>query len=144
MTTRPRPGRPYGHQPANPSYAVTPAERHAAVLAGLDRLDAALAASSPAPWRWLDELPPDAPRGPGSGLVTDADDLPPADVEAILLLRNSAAAVLAGRRRIIERHAPHRWPDGVVWCRECAERADWPCVDYRDAAADLLPDGESA
>lgn len=122
------------------------ADRHAAVLTGLDRLETTLASASPSPWRWLDQLPPDASVGPGSGLVTAADDLPPADVEAILTLRNSAAAVLAGRRRIVERHAPNNLGSRITYCGDAPHLDDlesWPCDDYRDAAADLLPEGDT-
>jgi hypothetical protein len=53
-------------------------------------------------------------------------------------------AQLAGRRRIIERHRPvavvgvlNPTPAAYI-CRRCT-LADWPCDDYLDAAADLLP-----
>lgn len=49
-------------------------------------------------------------------------------------------AALAGRRRILERHAPH---DGAPACSSCVDyiggdRQEWPCEDYLDAAAGLV------
>lgn len=57
-------------------------------------------------------------------------------------------AGVAGRRRILERHAPverTKHPEEPHFCGTCIERpdysgesaADWPCVDYLDAAGDL-------
>jgi hypothetical protein len=51
---------------------------------------------------------------------------------------------LAGRRRILERHAPGRTGIGILICSQCLEDhgypnpAPWPCDDYRDAAAGLV------
>ncbi len=95
---------------------MTPDQVHAGVLAGLSRIGGALADTV---------APPGDP-----GFVT-------------------ACAVLRGRRRIVERHAPierSKHPDQPPFCGACIDRpdyaggtaADWPCEDYRDAAADLL------
>lgn len=57
-------------------------------------------------------------------------------------------AVLRGRRRIIERHAPYTIDTPLAgrnrgtWCEDHRKLGGpWPCADYRDAAADLLPEG---
>lgn len=50
-------------------------------------------------------------------------------------------AVRAGRRRVLERHAPYYTAADTAWCSYCAADATgpggWPCDDYRDAAGDL-------
>jgi hypothetical protein len=64
----------------------------------------------------------------------------------------STLAALTGRRRILERHAPAQarlhWGSRATAslteavCRDHTRPgriATWPCPDYRDAAADLLP-----
>lgn len=57
---------------------------------------------------------------------------------------DSQVAAVDGRQRIVERHAPlpcHAGPE----CAHCTgltvgeDTVAWPCDDYRDAAADLLP-----
>lgn len=55
-------------------------------------------------------------------------------------------AVLAGRRRVLERHRPDAFllPDTSPACAKCDglnDKPNWPCPDYVDAAADLLPEG---
>ena len=75
------------------------------------------------------------------------------NAQAVLLVmvygREGSTALLEGvwgRRRILERHAPDT-EDGVTACTICrpATKLDgvtipWPCPDYRDAAAGLLPE----
>ena len=56
--------------------------------------------------------------------------------------------VNAGRRRILERHAPavlHYFPDRpIVYCARCSgpyhgtRLVSWPCLDFTDAAARLV------
>lgn len=75
-----------------------------------------------------------------------ATDVGRADAEVIVGLRNTASAVLAGRRRIIERHAPsvttlpHYVDQARTRTAPACDGCDgtWPCDDYRDAAADLV------
>lgn len=49
---------------------------------------------------------------------------------------------LAGRRHILERHAPVSVTFGGTRCEHCNDRSvtsvRWPCEDYRDAAAGLV------
>ena len=58
-------------------------------------------------------------------------------------------AALAGRQRIIERHRPREgenWDILAPVCDYCTQgeaALRWPCVDYRDAAADLLPETDT-
>lgn len=50
-------------------------------------------------------------------------------------------AVVDGRRRIVERHAPLDLEANGMRCSHCSADqapAGWPCDDYRDAAADAL------
>lgn len=93
---------------------MTPAEQHAAVLAGLDEQ--------------IGEIPSYSVRG-------QTEKLP----------------VLAGRRRIVERHAPESEDKARSFAAHYCDNArcydnldEWPCEDYRDAAADLLPDEPAA
>jgi hypothetical protein len=63
------------------------------------------------------------------------------------------AALIAqaeGRRSILVRHAPMRFPISEAWCCTHCSRPSaipptpWPCPDWRDAAADLgVPDGQA-
>ncbi len=119
---------------------MSPGEVHAAVLAGLARIDALEAAAVTARWSWVDmrrvlvDAHPDGSPLQAPVVLVGVDD------EALIIwLRNSAAVVLAGRRRIVERHAPDLDPSSGPWCHDAGHR--WPCDDYRDAAADLLPEG---
>lgn len=57
-----------------------------------------------------------------------------------------ALAVLAGRRRILQRHAPEVYNgETLPFCEHHGQSRTtaWPCDDYRDAAADLMPGGET-
>ncbi len=80
----------------------------------------------------------------------------PAIAAKLIAVPASKLAVLAGRRRIIARHAPAyaqlhlgarataALPEPV--CRDHTRPGQvvaWPCADYRDAAADLLPQEET-
>jgi hypothetical protein len=58
------------------------------------------------------------------------------------VVRNPDLDQLEGRRRILERHAPESPAAGrETWCQSCDLRAGrWPCDDYLDAAAGLLPE----
>lgn len=87
---------------------MTPAERHAAVLAALD----------------------DQIEQREFAADTYADQI----------------GALRGRRRIVERHAPERANNGDVVCSRCLvdhgypDNVEWPCEEFNDAAADLLPE----
>lgn len=79
---------------------------------------------------------------------TSVDGLSPAAAHAAVLAELGAVrfedpAALAGRRRILDRHAPSgtfkAWPA----CSNCVGEAggdpyEWPCEDYLDAAAGLV------
>lgn len=129
---------------------MTPAERHAAVLAGLDRLAALDAAATPDRWLEVDLRRVLVGHRDGSPLAAPPVLARADDAALVLTLRNAAAAVIAGRRRIIERHGPD--PDGDHrFCSRCVAEAPrgpvpvpWPCDDWRDAAADLLPAADDA
>jgi hypothetical protein len=125
---------------------MTPAETHAAVLDGLRQLGH-LAADAHAD-RWVNLDLRGIMLGERDGTPRPGPPAPPldADVALAVQLRNSFGAVMRGRRRIIERHAPIDTPAGE-FCRSCpmglgdgsGRFRDWPCDEYRDAAADLLP-----
>lgn len=148
---------------------MTPEERHAVVLAGLSRLGGHLADTSGVPWRVVKGADPGFfgvdIAGPAGAVAGHVGIL---DADVIVDLRNTAAAVLRGRRRIVERHAPTlksavrsvyaTGPEEppIVFCETCASLCHsssgisceqptdgpWPCPDYLDAAADLLPDAD--
>lgn len=69
-----------------------------------------------------------------------------ADARLVADLRNTAAAVYAGVRDILTRHAPEPWPPAAgpaavpLLCSACG--TGWWCPDYRAAAAMIpnLPD----
>lgn len=127
-------------------------ERHLRNLAAVEALIRIELAATSGPWQ-LD-------RTPGStavGLATSAREslmmsagqgqpvggLMPIDAVLAAVLRNGAQAALAGRHRLLRRHAPYPgegWGEQVV-CSACvdvlAERAPWPCPDYLDAEAGL-------
>lgn len=156
---------------------MTPAEQHAAVLSGLAGLEQLATAAQPG-GGWYREgrdvctqMPllqaTDAHHDMHEDWVFTAATT--ADARHIAALQPAAVlAVLAGRRRILERHAPETRaavmvgrpyePFAVygsemrttIWVcgahralREgltALTPARWPCPDYLDAAADLLPD----
>lgn len=118
---------------------MTPDEIHTTVLTGLSRL-ANLMADATAD-RWLS-----ASLGQLRTVDRDgqpADALPrPADAALVVSLRNSACAVLFGRRRILERHAPEVYRgETLPFCEHHGQSrtTGWPCDEYLDAAADLYP-----
>lgn len=136
---------------------MSAADRHDAVLTALneaqdDAQEAAIAADG---WTWSDGEPfPD-----GTADVFDEEGREVIYASGLLMAataRHIAAysprlvlEQLAARRRIVERHPPvNHEPSGTVWCARCLDPAlgktyepfDWSCADYRDAAADLLPD----
>lgn len=146
---------------------MTPVEQHTAVLAALAELERlATAAGGPgATWEGIGEsedlsrdIVPgfnddEPPQVGGYGVVYRADKSILAHPEGALLVdearhigaHNPAAVleVLAGRRRILERHAPEHANNGALICSRCLDDhgypdpSDWPCPDYRDAAAGL-------
>jgi hypothetical protein len=141
---------------------MTPADRHAAVLARLADLEGIARSAQPF-GAWYQESSKDVAGGEGRSPLLlgeehedDVDDLE--DWIFTAATRGDAAhivaqqprtvlAVLAGRRRIVERHAPvdmgaHRAnPVGCPICQGAYYTVEsWPCDDYRDAAADLLPE----
>lgn len=80
--------------------------------------------------------------------LVDVAKLAPGAAHAAVLAELGAVrfedpAALAGRRRILERHAPH--PTWKAWpaCSNCVgeiggDPDEWPCEDYLDAAAGLV------
>jgi hypothetical protein len=129
---------------------MTPQEQHAAVLAQLDRLielgRAAAEEAGPGPWHAVPDIADNTADvlGPDhSTVIYNEGTVTIALAEHLAAQHpNTVLAQLAGRRRIIERHAPTVM-DGVdgPWCGCCRPTAArWPCDTYRDAAADLLPD----
>lgn len=148
---------------------MTPVEQHTAALAALAELErlAEAAGGANAIWEahgddenwsgffdpnWDESKPPQAD---GYGVVRRADGSVLAHPEGTLLLAEAryigahdpaaTLRVLAGRRRILERHAPgsdHMGGDlGGPWCERCrngyGQAVAFPCGDYRDAAAGL-------
>lgn len=116
---------------------MKPAELHAAVLAALSAACNAVADSTGGPWHVGDAVDPLSPCNlhsaqDGRGV---ADGLSWQDAHMLAALRNTAPAALRGARRIIERHTPA----GSDCCSACLGHlyaaAEWPCADYRDAAA---------
>lgn len=142
---------------------MTPEETHTAVLAAIteaevDAREAAIAADS---FVWTaGEAFPD-----GTADVLNEADFAVVYASGLLMAataRHIAAynprlviKALAARRRILERHhAPQDWtppPPHIAKldlshpeCPRCSGwglHVRWPCPDYRDAAADLLPAG---
>lgn len=103
---------------------MTPDERHTANLAALDRLEATARAAADdvaGGWWW-----------------NGADAESPAEHHIAAQHPQAVLAQLAGRQRILERHAPKQveggWENGAA----CSDWCDgWPCPDYCDAAAGL-------
>lgn len=147
---------------------MTPAEQHAAVLASLAMLEKANHLADRAPWRLLEAPWSDSPGAARSWDVeTDLGywELGPGgewNARLTTFLRDGATAMLAGKRRTLERHPPVTVTYGydlasMAQCRSCAEKCHsssgvrcddpidgaWPCDDWRDAAAGLpnLPEG---
>ncbi len=129
---------------------MTPAELHAAVLADLADLETLAAAAQPG-GAWYREgrdvattMPLLSPAEMAQMHPDEHDDwvftaATTADAAHIVAQQPRAVlAQLAGRRRILERHAPL---DGVPDRCGSDGISLWPCPDYRDAAADLLPEG---
>lgn len=125
---------------------MTPDETHNAVLAGLSRLG--LLASEAHADRWVNLDLRGIMLGERDGTPRPGPPSRPldADVALAVQLRNSLGAVMRGRRRIIERHAPHptrehyldrHGPRTGATCSGCDDT--FPCDEYLDAAADLLP-----
>lgn len=119
------------------------------MLAGLDHLAGLITDATPDRWLYIDPTRIRVGHRDGSPLTAPPVLALTTDVELILSLRNSADAVLHGRRRIIERHAPHptrehyldrNGPRTGPACSGCD--STWPCVEYSDAAADLLPNDQ--
>lgn len=136
---------------------MTPDEQHAAVLGGLNEQEQLARAAQPG-GAWYRE---------GRSVNTTMPLLSPAEMAALHpdefedwvfnaattadaahIVNQQPARVLAqlaGRRRIVERHAPVILTDGAAYCRRCPDldhpdwSEAWPCDDYRDAGADLLP-----
>jgi hypothetical protein len=129
-------------------------EIHRRVLRKLSDASLQLSESLAAPWRWTEphanQDGPDLVSGDVAVIVVSVRDeyaveVRDADAAVIVALRNSAAAVLRGRRRIIERHRPdlERFSGIGVLCAYCSVRGAkvaFPCEDYRDAAADWMPE----
>lgn len=125
----------------------TPDEIHAAVLAGLTHLEDLDGRLGAARWVWSGGS--DAP----SLWDTDGDVVLDCDGGTVLVdefaraaiaaFRNGAAAQLAGRRAILQRHRPVLGgTPGAGWhpgCARCGRNKRWPCPDYAAAAADLMP-----
>ncbi len=127
---------------------MTPAETHAAVLAGLSRLGGALSMATNVPWHIGHAADPLSPCNLHTAVNGDsiADNVALLDAEVIAMLRNSALPVLRGRRRIIERHAPIDYGKFGVSCQShdhAGPGPSFPCDEYLDAAADLMPEGAS-
>jgi hypothetical protein len=121
---------------------VTPAETHAAVLAGLRQLGH-LAADAHAD-RWVNLDLRGIMLGEPDGTPRPGPPSPPldADVALAVQLRNSFGAVMRGRRRIIERHAPIDYGAVGAVCQSPDHAGAgplFPCDEYLDAAADLMP-----
>lgn len=134
------------------------AARHQAVLNALDDQRRIAEAAGPGVWRigrvdtgsatvdaYQDGkfanqvIPPDVDYGP----VVNLDDVH----HIVAQQPHRTLAQLAGRRRIIERHAPIDYGVMGACCRDPQHAGgagpSWPCDDYRDAAADLLNMEES-
>jgi hypothetical protein len=95
---------------------VTAAERHTAVLTDLAQLSGVLAGAHI------------------SGRLTDAEYEP-------------LAAVISGNWNVLKRHAPKDasvagWVCGYDYTAWMCAITAWPCPDYRDAAAGLLPEAD--
>lgn len=133
----------------------TPAERHAAALAELDRLITLEDNATRAPW-WQEDTS-DAwmlfggdPSAHGLQLIKApkhgtpyAEYWPtPQDAALIIALRTGARASLAGRRRILMRHSPEPQAlDGAIYgCRGCWRA--FPCLDWLDAAGEREGGGQ--
>jgi hypothetical protein len=139
---------------------VTPAELHAAVLAALAEAEAAEQSATPAPWfaaARYGKTPvvgvPATDRTPARAIAvfghTGVERGP--DARLVAALRNTAAAVYADVRDIVERHAPEPTLSRLR-CGYCASLchsssglgcetggdAPWLCPDYR-AAARMIP-----
>lgn len=143
---------------------MTPAEQHAAVLAALDRqaTDTRYAEQvAPDGW-WIEDDPVEWGEEGRRRLVapdgTIADLGRAFHILGEYLVGQQPRIVLqqlAGRRRILERHAPtdeggHLHDNGVS-CSRCTDGMlddpdEWPYEEYRDAAAGLgvLDDTEAS
>lgn len=149
---------------------LTPADVHSTVLAGIDHQIAAAELAPAGPWHIGNAVDPTRPVAvwtfPDLRLVADQVEWL-AGEHIVAQHPQRAHAVLIGRRRILERHAPTQitavvasrgksMPGTVMdpaeptrpatICNACrpARSLDviayrWPCTDYRDAAADLFP-----
>lgn len=125
----------------------TPDDRHAAALARLDRLIALEGAVPAAPWvrEWAFSthfVVPDSARDVASGNVARLKHDQRAEGELIAALRNDACTSLAGRRRILQRHAPRvcgYCPTEHIVCAEQCEHT-WPCEEWADAAGEEARD----
>ena len=125
---------------------MTPAELHTAVLAALAAAEQAETRATPAPWS-VNGKSIDAERGCRGRVVCSVGAYEcgwPSKPDAALIagLRNTAAAVYAGVRDILTRHAPEPWPANAgpavvpATCSAC--HTGWWCPDYR-AAARMIP-----
>ncbi len=139
---------------------MTPAEMHAAVLAALAAAEQAEQDASPAPWQWERRGDKHGNRdvlfdgtgdtvtevwwdGDRAGLIVGGEDQ-----TLIAALRNTAAAVYAGVREILNGHQPtgDNGPHGWHACATCRrhdkydgwEEVRWMCPTYR-AAARMIP-----
>jgi hypothetical protein len=141
---------------------VTPAEIHTAILADLADLTQLAEAAQPG-GAWYQEgrdvnttMPLLSPAEMAALHPDEFEDwvfTAATKADAAFLAAQQPRAViaqLAGRRRTLERHAPFvRLPPWgqQPYCEHHYQHeatnagAEWPCDDYRDAAADLLPEG---
>lgn len=119
----------------------SPAEQHVAVLAGLAALANLAAECTPDPWLDLDLRRIKVGHRDGTPLACPPVLALHSDVTLAVSLRNSLAAVLRGRRRIIERHAPLDYAEPIGAVCSSPDHAGagpmFPCDEYLDAAADL-------
>lgn len=137
-----------------PNDLTAPDDVHSAVLAGIDHQITAAELAPTGPWHIGNAVDPTRP----VNVHTFPDLRPVADQVTWLAADHIVAqdpqrthAALIGRRRILERHAPHKarlvshaWTAefGDYLCRAHTTPGRvrvWPCDDYRDAAADLFP-----
>lgn len=129
--------------------ARTPAQHHAAVLDALTEADAAAEAAGIAAGSlaWTAIVHSDGTGEVGIGPLRTIfynEGTNPAAMAVHVAAHDpdTVRALLAARRRILERHAPHSADSvGYSWCghHRPSGRDPWPCDDYRDAAGDLLP-----
>ncbi len=128
-------------------------ETHAAVMGALAEADAAAnaAAVSADSWTWTAQKSDQAVVVDEHGYALVYNEGTVGDQMAAHIAAydpTTVRALIAARRRIVERHEPAFDAPDACCAMGCIDKSkpdtqQWPCADYRDAAADLLPKADA-